>query len=61
MKSSWSQPVQSGMVPKPITEPGLSGAMNPSQANTSSALWLISAVDPWYLTCPSTETVTLRT
>ena len=46
MKSSWSQPVQSGIVPKPITEPGLRGAMNLNQANTSSALWLISDVDP---------------
>jgi len=26
--------------------------MNPNHANASSALWLISDVDPWYLTCP---------
>jgi hypothetical protein len=44
----------------PITEPGLSGAMNLNQANTSSALWSISDVDPWNLACPFTETVTSR-
>jgi len=50
MKSSWSQPVQSGMVPKPIAVPGWRGAMKANQANMASALWLISDVDPWYLT-----------
>jgi len=39
---------------------GLDGAMNLNQANTSPALWLISDVDPWYLSCPFTKTVTLR-